>query len=82
MLVGAVLYCVIAGISWGLSCVTVYLQDHNAPQHICTVTYWLAEFLFAVDVLCFVIFVVIECYTLIRLMVRNARDHGEGGNHV
>jgi len=79
IVIGAILYITIGGISWTLSGVTVYLKAHKAPVHICLVTEYLAEFLFYVDVFCFGVFILIEAYTLVRLMWRNAGHEEKGG---
>jgi hypothetical protein len=80
VLVGAVLFLLIASVAWGLSEATELLKARNTPWHLWFFIEVLSEAVFAVDAVCFIAFISIEAYMLIGLMYRNARAEWRKGN--
>lgn len=77
---GAVLFTAIALVSWGLWALTDVMIEWKAPEHLWQGARYASELLFFLDGVCFLIFGVLEIYTLIRLMIRNMRTDAKPGS--
>jgi hypothetical protein len=66
MVVGAVLFAAVAIVAYLLWLLTEFLRQHGAPTHIYLGSWFVAELLFLLDVLCFMIFALAEAFKLVR----------------
>jgi hypothetical protein len=71
MIVAAVLFAVVAGVAFLLWAFTEWLKQKGVPDHIYVGSWVVAELLFWLDVLCFVLFAIAEAYKLLREIWRN-----------
>jgi hypothetical protein len=71
MLVAAVLFAAVAGIAFGLSLGSEWLQKQGVPDYINLGVSGVTALLFTLDVICFVCFTVAEAWKLLRDIYRN-----------
>jgi len=74
MVVGAVLFAIIAGVAYVLSLGTEWLSQQGTPEYLHRSVSAVVAFLFGLDVLCFVVFAVGETIKFIREIVRDVRQ--------
>ena len=66
IVVGALLFAVVAGVAYLLSLGTKWLEAQGAPEHVVFGARAITELLFGLDVLCFVVYVLGETVKLLR----------------
>ena len=71
MIVAAVLFAIVASVATLLWSFTEWLKQRGVPDHIYGGSWIVAELLFWLDVLCFVLFVLAETFKLLRQMWRD-----------
>lgn len=76
ILVGTILFGVVAGAAIGLWFVTDLMQVYGVPYEIWIVCYFVTELLFWLDVLCLVFFVVVEVWKLLREIWQSLKSAG------
>jgi hypothetical protein len=72
MVVGTLLFAVVAGLAVLIWVGTQWLEKMGVPYYIFTITEGVAVLFFALDILCLVIFVIAESLKLLRLMWTHA----------
>jgi hypothetical protein len=71
MIIGAILFAIVAGVAYLLWLGTEWLRQKGVPDHFYLAAWACTELLFWLDVLCFVVFVVGEAIKLVRDIIRD-----------
>lgn len=66
IVIGALLFAVVAGVATVLWYGTVLMREFHVPALICTVCEWVSELLFVLDVVCLTFFMSVEVWKLLR----------------